>query len=177
MKPWWFCLTLFALLLVAACNRAPAAMLTPTPAPAVPPDPNAVPEATLTDSEGAMQIGVPGTRCWRGGCMDAAGIMAPPEALRVAPGETLIFSFGAGDPSSVSLQVREWVPNEAPGPDGTAMIGWDAPIAASGDLDPAAATEWEVPLEPGEYALNAMSFYQIGNVGGDIAYGWHIIVE
>jgi hypothetical protein len=176
MKRSFYSLYLLLALLLAACNIPSGPPATPVPLPPAAPDFNDVPQATLSNSAGESQAGIPGTRCWGGGCVDMVGIIAPDEPLRVSAGETLTFNLGAGDPSSANLQVREWLPSDMQADQGT-IIAFDAPTAASGDLAPSATIEWEVPVEPGEYALNLMTFYQTGDVGGDISYGWHIIVE
>ncbi|MGH2542075.1 MAG: hypothetical protein ACRDIB_04740, partial [Ardenticatenaceae bacterium] len=133
-----------------------------------------VPEALLSTNDGEQQPGAPGTRCWGGMCVDMIGVIAPEEALIVSTDEAMTFTLTAGDPTSVHLRVLEWQPSDFEGSPGTVVIAPDAPVAASGDLATARTIEWQVPSEPGEYALALFTAYE---QGGDIAYGWHIVVE
>lgn len=177
-------------LLLAACS-APAAPPTEVPVEAtVAPDPDVdirnesgVPGAMLTTSEGVTQIAEVGSYCWdisqpdgtvQGVCADAIGVIAPSEALPVSADETLTFTLTAGQPSNVQLRVLAWQVSDFDVGEDRRVIDHEAPVVASGNLDASQTIEWQAPSEPGEYALALFSSYQ---PGGDISYGWHIIVE
>lgn len=174
------------LLGVAACAGNPPTTVDATPVaepPAVGTTADGVPLAELNNEAGEVQVAQLGSYCWsspsEGGgegaalCVDTIGQTAPTEALPVAPDETLTFTLGA-DPTSVSLRVLEWQLDEiVQGSLEWSVIAHDAPVVASGDLGPARVLTWQAPSEPGEYALTMFSAYP----GGDISYGWHIVVQ
>lgn len=74
----------------------------------------------------------------------------------------------------VTMRVLEWQKIEAAVAEGETAIALDAPVVASGDLEPQSTIEWEAPPMAGEYMLDLMSVYENE---GHVAYGWHILVE
>lgn len=159
----------FLLVTLAACGTGGG---TTTPEP-LGEDADGVPLALLEGKTGSQEARA-GTRCWDGMCVDMIGVIAPAEALHVAPGEELTLRLGAGEPSGVSLRVLGWQPSQFDGPDGATIIGFDAPLVASGNLDGGQTLQWNAPDDPGEYALSLFTGY---SQGGDISYGFHIIVD
>lgn len=179
-KQVWLVGVIMALLVACGGNSA---VLPPTEVPVAEPgvvmDPNApLPEALLHTSEGETYAGTPGTHCWAGTCADMIGVPVPPEPISLAPGEELTFEFTAGQPTHLSLRVLAWQPSDIPSPSDEVLIAdAEAPLVESGNLTPASQVAWQALPEPGEYVLHLFSSYSSGQGGGDIAYGWHIVVE
>lgn len=174
-------LALVMVWLLVACGGNGGA-LPPTEVPVAEPgvvDPNApLPEARLHTSNGETHAGTPGTYCWAGTCADMIGVPVPPEPIRVSPGEELSFEFTAGQPTHLTLRVLAWQPSDVPSPSDEVLIAdAEAPLVESGNLSPATEVAWQALPEPGEYVLHLFSSYSSGQGGGDIAYGWHILVE
>jgi hypothetical protein len=174
---------ILSLLLLVACNDAcgPAKDADPAGEATVAPEPgdqivdeNGVPGATLTNAAGTTQVAATGTYCWGGVCADMIGPIAPADALPVTPDEEVTFTLTAGAPSNVNLRVLEWQVTGDVLDSGEVVVDSEAPVVASGDLDLSQSIQWQVPSEPGEYALSMFTAYQ---EGGDISYGWHIRVE
>lgn len=168
-----FLLALLLLLVTACASQTVTPPATEAPIEEPAPGSQEIPQALLRTSSGAVQVGATGSYCWGTVCADAIGPVAPGEALTVAPDEELTFELMAGEPGQLSLRVLQWQPSEFEGRPGTVILDPQAPLVASGDLEPTATTTWNAPTEPGEYALLLFSTYV---QGGDISYGWHIVV-
>lgn len=137
-------------------------------------DEDGVPVALLATSDGESQQALAGTRCWDGLCVDMIGLIAPQEALHVSPDEELTLQLGAGEPSTVNLRVLEWQTSEFDGPPEAVLIAFDAPVVQSGPLQKSQSQTWYAPGEPGEYMISLFTSYP---QGGDISYGWHLVVD
>lgn len=176
----------FALLGLVACGGG-AVSPTALPVPPAPPSPSVVagesvptaPPATLTDAAGQSQQAVVGSYCWpfEGGaiaCSNPLVVQAPTVPLTVASGAPLTFALPSEPLTMVTMRVLAWKPVEGASSGDTTLVAPDAPLLASGDLEPSATITWEAPPEPGEYFLDMATVYQNG---GTIAYGWHLLVQ
>lgn len=173
-----------ALMILTGCGSGVAEPTSPpVPSPLASPTavagepPPAVPPATLTNGAGESQQAVVGSYCWpiegSVACLDSLAVQAPSMPLTVAPVAPLTFALPNEPLTMVTMRVLGWKTIEGEAPNETTLVAPDAPLLASGDLEPAATIAWEAPPEPGEYFLDMMTVYQNG---GTIAYGWHILV-
>ena len=137
------------------------------------------PFATLTNGTAETQAAL-GSYCWRFNedkpieCSNVFTIFASSVPLHVSRGEKLTISLPDKPLMFVTMRVLEWETINADTPTGYTAIAQDAPMVASGDLEPVSTIEWEAPPIVGEYMLDLMSVYENE---GNIGYGWHILVE
>jgi hypothetical protein len=147
-------------------------------------DEAAVHGASLTNSRGETQEAVRGSYCWefpeeggvtRSVCADAVGLLVPDTALVLQPDELVTFTLRAENPQQISMRVLQWQPSSQrfPVPEGTVAVDFEAPLLASGTLDPLPFPTWQAPPEPGEYVLDMNAVFKRGS----ITYGWHIVVQ
>jgi len=181
-----------AVLIVAACGTnapdpapavpatplAPAVTLSSSPTVAAPATPT-VPAAQLAGGQGQTQQAVTGTACWGElgnvpSCTDPLALLAPTEPLVVAPREALRFALPDAPLAFVTLRVLAWQPAEGAAPPGQTLLAPDAPLAASGDLEPTPSIPWEAPTPSGDYLLDLTAVYRDGR---SVSYGWHLRVQ
>lgn len=121
-----------------------------------------------------------GSYCWHFDltstieCDNVFDISAPTVPLVTSPGQKLTIHLPNKPMMLVTMRVLQWQTSDAQVKEGYTAIALDAPVLASGDLEPQATIEWEAPPMTGEYMLDLMSVYENE---GHIGYGWHILVE
>lgn len=121
-----------------------------------------------------------GSYCWHFDqievieCANVFNISAPTVPLMTSPSQKLTIHLPDKPVMLVTMRVLEWQTSDSEEKEGYTTIALDAPVLASGDLEPQSTIEWEAPPMTGEYMLDLMSVYKNE---GHIGYGWHILVE
>lgn len=128
-----------------------------------------------TQTEAAL-----GSYCWHFEetstmeCDNVFNLAAPTEPLVVLANQQLTIHLPDKPLMLVTMRVLQWEKIEAEVQTGYTAMALDAPVLASGDLEPQSTIEWQAPPMPGEFMLDLMSVYENE---GHVGYGWHILVE
>jgi len=137
------------------------------------------PAAMLTNGTAQTKAAL-GSYCWHFDetspieCDNLFNISAPTQPLVVLRSQKLTIHLPDKPLMLVTMRVLEWEKIETAVAEGYTAIALDAPVLASGDLEPQSTIEWEAPPMAGEYMLDLMSVYENE---GHVGYGWHILVE
>lgn len=132
------------------------------------------PEMVLRTGGGAEQRGGHGAYCWRGACVDSAGIAYPRPPLTVTPGEPLTLHHDPLGPlARIGWEVFRYEDRVSPGPaDGQ---DWDdvAPVRRDTERRPSGPLDLSDDLPPGRYVIEV--FAELRG-GGDSQQGFDIVV-
>jgi len=138
----------------------------------------------------ACQTGGIGTNCWEWGCGDVAGIVVPATPISVSEGQPLRIAL---DFDAFDTHVRIWRANSdrlREGESGDTLVSpADVDQVWEGAPPPGRTIELRPDLSPGRYAIEVFAYKvppgglqtpgPFGGVGagGDVSYGFHIVVE
>lgn len=141
---------------------------------------HAKPPVAILSNGTAQTEAALGSYCWHFDetstidCDNVFNISAPTEPLVVLRNQKLTIHLPDRPIMLVTMRVLQWEKIEADVGVGYTAMALDAPVLASGDLEPQATIEWQAPPMEGEYMLDLMSVYENE---GHVGYGWHILVE